>query len=302
MTMPIISGKRFLRRAIAAASYAILLLALPAARAATYAGGGIVLKVDPVHHSMVVSCRDIPGFMDAMIMPLNVRDPKQLTDLRPGAIIDFTLVVNKEDSYAENIIITSYDSAEREPAKAKRLQTFEELLASKDSPPMLSAGDAVPTFTLTDQQNRSVSLSQFAGKVIALNFIYTRCALPEYCYRMTNHFGNLQKRFKPRLGKDLVLLTVTFDPVHDRPETLAEYAKTWKADPENWRFLTGDADQVERVCTLFGVSYFPEEGLLTHSLHTAVIDRKQRLVSNLEGNQFTAQQLGDLLDSVMNSP
>jgi protein SCO1/2 len=294
-------GTHLIRRVFQALSLIVLALT-SGALGAEYNTGGIVLKVDLTHHAMLVSCREIPGFMDEMVMPINVRDSKVLESLRPGAMIDFRLVVNKEDSHADNITIRGYDSAEREPAKARRLQTFEELLAAKDTPKMLASGEAVPPFTLIDQENRPVSLLQFAGKVIALNFIYTRCALPDYCYRMSNHFGNLQKRFKSRMGKDLVLLTVTFDPVHDRPETLAQYAATWKADPENWRFLTGSPTDVEHVCDLFGVSFFPEEGLLTHSLHTAVIDRAGKLVTNLEGNEFTAQQLGDLVETVMQGP
>lgn len=42
--------------------------------------------------------------------------------------------------------------------------------------------------------------------------------------------------------------------------------------------------------------------LLTHSLHTIVIDREGRLAANLEGNQFSPKQLGDLVQTVMNRP
>ena len=83
----------------------------------------------------------------------------------------------------------------------------------------------MPDFTLTDQARSRVTLSQFRGKVVAINFIYTSCALPQFCYRMANHFGVLQKRFQERIGRDLVLLTVTFDPARDTPERLAEYAQ-----------------------------------------------------------------------------
>ena len=34
---------------------------------------------------------------------------------------------------------------------------------------------------------------------------------------------------------------------------------------------------------------------MNHSLHTAVIDRAGTLVANIEGNQFTSDQLGDLV-------
>jgi protein SCO1/2 len=50
---------------------------------------------------------------------------------------------------------------------------------------------------------------------------------------------------------------------------------------------------------MFGVNFWPDEGLLTHSLHTAVIDRDGKLVANLEGNQFTAVQLGDLVEATL---
>ena len=47
------------------------------------------------------------------------------------------------------------------------------------------------------------------------------------------------------------------------------------------------------------MNFWRGEGLLTHSLHTVVIDRSGRLAANLEGNQFTVQQLGDMVERVM---
>jgi len=218
-------------------------------------------------------------------------------------VVEFTLVVNQKSSYVEDVRVRSFDSTEREPVDARRLKLLEGLIDPKSVPSTaLAAGQPVPNFALTDQNQRRISLHQLTGKVVAMNFVYTRCALPEYCYRLSNNFGRLQKRFKERMGRDLVLLTVTFDPVHDHPEILANYAKTWKADPESWHFLTGSVPDVERVCNLFGVGFWPDEAQLTHSLHTAVIDRQGKLVANLEGNQFTAEQLGDLVETVIRRP
>jgi len=117
----------------------------------------------------------------------------------------------------------------------------------------------------------------------------------------SNNFAAIQKQYQKHLGKDLELITITFDPVHDQPGVLRDYAKTWKADPATWHFLTGPVGDVERVCDLFGVNYVPDEGLFVHSLHTAVIDREGKLAVNLEGNEFTAQQFADLVGSVLNS-
>ncbi len=104
---------------------------------------------------------------------------------------------------------------------------------------------------------------------------------------------------KRGLVRDLVLLTVTFDPVHDTPEVLAKYSEQWKANPAAWHFLTGSEADVQRVCRMFGVQAFPNEGLMDHSLHTVLIDRQGKLAANLEGNRFTASQLGDLTEGIL---
>lgn len=259
----------------------------------------MVLKVDQPHKTVLVSCDNIPGFMEAMAMPFDVHDAKELDGLSPGKMVSFTLVVDGSNSYVEHVQVRPYETTEQDPLTARRLKLLNRINNPNAPSKMLAIGQTVPDFTLIDQAHHRVSLSRYAGKVVALNFIYTSCALPNFCYRIANNFGVLQRRFKEQLGRDLVLLTVTFDPQRDHPEQLAHYAQNWKADPNTWHFLTGDVPEVERVTSIFGMDYFPEEGLMNHSLHTAIIDRHGKLVANIEGNQFTAEQLADLVNSVM---
>ncbi len=261
-----------------------------------YAVSGMILSLDRPHQSVLVSHGSIPGYMDAMTMSFQVRTAKDLAPLRPGDAIAFTLVVDRKSSWAENVRVVEFDSTERDPVQANRLQLLASLM-EKSAALALAPGDPVPDFTLTDQTNHAVRFSAFAGKVVVLNFIYTRCPLPDYCFRLSNNFGQLQKRFAST--RDVVLLTVTFDPANDGPEVLARYGQIWKADPEMWHFLTGPAADIQHLCALFGVGYWPDEGLYTHSLHTVVIDRQGRLVANLEGNRYAARQLGDLVETVL---
>lgn len=263
-----------------------------------YSATGMVMSVDRAHRSFVVSCKEIPDFMSAMTMPLVVHQSKDLDGLTPGTVVEFTLVVDRNSSYAKNIQIHRYESAEQDPWRARQL-TFLSSLGNGNSPKLLAIGQKVPDFTLIDQERRTISLSQFAGKVVALNFIYTSCALPNFCYRIANNFGVVQRHFKDQMGRNLVLLTVTFDPQRDQPEVLAKYAQQWKADPKTWHFLTGAVPDVQKVTDMFGMEFFPDEGLMYHSLHTAVIDRSGKLVANIEGNQFTAEQLSDLIQTVL---
>jgi protein SCO1/2 len=264
-----------------------------------YPVSGLVLSLDQPHQSVLVSHGSIPGYMDAMTMAFRIRAAKDLTGLHTGDTVAFTLVVDRGSSWAEGIRVVPFDSAERDPVQASRLNLLNSLI-EKNAAVALAAGDPVPDFTLTDQTNHPVTFSAFAGKVVALNFVYTRCPLPDYCFRLSNNFGQLRRRFGA--NRDLILLTITFDPVNDQPDVLARYAQIWKADPQFWHFLTGPTAQIQRLCALFGVGYWPDEGLYTHALHTAVIDRQGRLAANLEGNRFTAQQLADLVETVLKRP
>ena len=276
----------------------MLVCAVPAAaQSGRHAVRGMVLSVDSAKRSVVVSHDSIPGVMPAMTMPFEVRNARELNGLVAGAIVSFTLVISKESSHIEGVRIVKYESVEQDPLTARRLRLLQEITQQKSTP--VPIGQLVPDFTLTDQSNGRVSLSQFRGKVVALNFIYTSCVLPQFCYRLANHFSVVQRRFKERMGRDLVLLTVTFDPARDTPERMAEYARQWNADRAVWRFLTGSNAEVGRVCGLFGVDFFPEEGLISHSTRTVVIDRNGVLAANIEGNQFTAAQLGDLVQVVL---
>jgi protein SCO1 len=279
----------------------LLTLAPRAVLAKRYDASGMVLRVDSIHHSLEISCRAVPGYMDAMVMTFPVRDSKELEGLKPGTSIDFTLDVEKDVAYVENIRVHAYENPAQEPMASRQLQILEEATARR-SVPVLQVGQGVPDFALIDQNNRSVEFSKFAGKVVAITFIYTRCPLPNFCFRMSNNFGVLQKRFAAQMGKDLVLLSITFDPDHDRPAVLADYARSWTKPQSGWYFLTGPTPDVQKICWSFGMNFWQDEGLLTHSLRTIVVDRQGRIAASLNGNDYTAKQLGDLVESVMNRP
>lgn len=292
-------GARHLARA-AAVILVVLTIhrGVSAQKGEQHAMRGMVMKVAPSHKSFIVSHDSVPGVMDAMMMSFDVRTPKDLDGIRPGMTVTFTLVIDNGSVYAEQVRVSHYEAVEQDPLAARRLTLLQRMTGGSPVTP-LAIGQAVPDFTLTDQARHAVTLSALRGKVVAINFIYTSCALPQFCFRLANHFGVVQRRFKDRMGADLILLTVTFDPVRDQPEQLAEYAKQWNAKPDTWHFLTGTVPDIQRVCGLFGVDFFPDEGLMNHSSHTALIDRQGRLVANIEGNEFTAGQLGDLVQTTL---
>jgi len=287
-----------MRRALLA-----LALLVPAALAAEageqHTVQGILLKVDPSGRTIEVSCDAIPGYMDAMVMTFAVRDSEDLNNVRLGGTVRFTMVMQGNEEYAEHLQAVSVQNHESEPTDASRLTYLHHAMDHTAAQKIIPLGEQVPNFTLTDQSNRATQLDDFRGMVVVLSFAYSRCPNPNYCFRLTNNLAQLNRRFRTATGRSLILLTIVIEPDHDQGEELARFANTWKADWASWRFLTGPVADIHAVASRFGMDFWNYEGFLTHSFHTVVIDREGRLAANLEGNQFTAEQLGDLVKTVL---
>jgi len=267
-----------------------------------HAATGIVLKLNVDRRSVDVSCDEIPGYMSAMSMSFKLRDAKSTSILMAGSKIAFTITEQGKALYADNIHAAPSAVFEPEPMNASGLGALHKALNPSIAKAALKVGQAVPDFVLTDQSGSEVHLSQFQGKVVALTFGYSRCPNPNYCYGLSNNLAHVQTAFRSRAGRDLVLLTIAIDPENDKGEALARYADSFHADPRVWHFLTGPLPRIKEVSAMFGMDFWSNEGLLTHSMHTVILDRRGEIYANLEGNQFTSRQLTDLVRSTMDRP
>jgi protein SCO1/2 len=258
---------------------------LSCACAKRYTARGMILSADPATQTALVSHRDIPHYMPAMTMKFPVRRTPDLSALYPGAQVEFRLVARKSGSYVENL---------RRIGGGQVIEDQGDRITLPPNPDKVAIGAAMPDFTLLDQFNRTVHLSDFRGKVVAVDFIYTRCPLPDVCPRLSANFARLQARFHEKMNRDLVLVSITVDPQYDTPQILERYGKIWNTK-EGWRLLTGGDAEIEAVAHRFGMNYWPEEGLITHTSETGVISRDGRLTARVDGSSFTPGQLGDLI-------
>src|SRR5205823_472625 len=105
----------------------------------------------------------------------------------------------------------------------------------------------VPEFSLRDQLDRNVQRSRdLDGKVWVANFIFTGCS--EACPRLSQEMSKLQRYVQNRGADGKVrLISFSVDPKRDTPEKLADYGKAFDANPEVWRFLTGDNQAIENA-------------------------------------------------------
>jgi protein SCO1 len=243
-----------------------------AAFARSHSVDGLVVAVNPP--SFTVTHRPIPGYMQAMTMEFGAASNSEVEALRPGMRVRFEL----QDKLARAIKVLPADEKDM-PAPARQ--------------PVV--GQLAPDFKLTDQLGREVTLHSLRGKLVALNFLYTRCPMPEVCPRLAANFATLQRRFGRAIGRDLMLLSITIDPEWDTPQVLAAYAKLWRAREDGWRFLTGSAEAVRHAATDWGLVYWPEEGAIVHTSRTALIGRDGKLLAVVEGSSFRTDQLIELI-------
>lgn len=86
------------------------------------------------------------------------------------------------------------------------------------------------------------------GKTVAITFLFTSCKTS--CPAMTGLFGAVQKKIQEDAHPPVTLLSISVDPITDRPTQLKTVANKFGAKP-GWYFLTGSSPNMARVLAAF---------------------------------------------------
>lgn len=95
----------------------------------------------------------------------------------------------------------------------------------------------ISNFTFTNQLGKTVSADSLKGKILVVDYFFTRC--PNPCPLLTRNMKKMQDAF---LKTDSLVHFISFsvDPARDSVEALKQYADKYKVRHNNWWFLTGD--------------------------------------------------------------
>src|SRR5581483_10910822 len=103
----------------------------------------------------------------------------------------------------------------------------------------------MPDVTLTDQDGKAVHLNALVqDKIAVIDTVFTSCTT--ICPMMGANFTRLQKLLGPRAGSDVLLISISVDPVTDTPERLRAWKEKFHAGP-GWVLLTGSKPDVDSV-------------------------------------------------------
>lgn len=154
-------------------------------------------------------------------------------------------------------------------------------------------GDYGINFAMFNQDAEIVQFDQFKGKWVIMNFIFTRCRMPEMCPAQTARMVKLQRMAKDKGIDNLQQLSVSFDPVYDTPGIFSQYAKVKGADTSTFYFLTGDKAVMMDLLKQYGVIAFDSKNIIDHTVTTLLFDKNGRIVLRRDGTQWNASDFVD---------
>lgn len=110
----------------------------------------------------------------------------------------------------------------------------------------------LPEVVLRDSEDREQALSGLMhNRAVILNFVFTSCST--ICPALSAIMRSTEQQLSDRLGKEVILVSISVDPVNDTPEKLRTYARKIGAGP-HWYWLTGHPVDIEHALRAYGVS------------------------------------------------
>ncbi|MES2827146.1 MAG: SCO family protein [Bacteroidota bacterium] len=137
----------------------------------------------------------------------------------------------------------------------------------------------VNDFSLLNQAGDSVNLATYKGKILVLNLFYTKG--DSYATTFSN---KAIQAFDATYSKNKAVnfVSLSIDPIQDRPEVLLNYANRFSAKPGKWDMLTGDSTQMFKLINngLFVDAHQEFEGSkkkFVYSNLIVLLDMKRRI-------------------------
>ena len=169
----------------------------------------------------------------------------------------------------------------------RRLRAETAALSRRD---YVMVGDYVPHFAMIDQDGRFLQIRSLRGNAFVLNFIFTRCAVPEMCPASSTRMAELQNRASEAGLDKLHFVTITLDPEFDSPGILRQYARGYGIETDNFHLLTNTQQVVDDLLRQFGILTRDEDGTINHTMATLLVDKNGRVSFRKEGASWSVDE------------
>lgn len=143
----------------------------------------------------------------------------------------------------------------------------------------------VQPFSFTNQDGKTVTEKDVAGKVFVAEFFFTHC--DGICPIMNNNMRLVYNQFKN--DSNFLILSHTSDPERDSVMQMKHYADSMKVDTRKWIFLTGRKDSLYKAARISYTIDDPKNNLkniddqFVHSQFWALVDKNGDVRKVFEG-------------------
>lgn len=116
-----------------------------------------------------------------------------------------------------------------------------------------------PDVMLEDSKGRAYTLSEFKDQYVFITFMYTSCTT--VCVDLEWNMSQVYQQIPVEyVGKDIIFLSISFDPKRDTPEILDRYREGFGSDGETWRMArVPQQEQLDELLRKFGVIVIPDD-------------------------------------------
>lgn len=123
----------------------------------------------------------------------------------------------------------------------------------------------VKNLTFTNQLGKQVSLDDLHGKIIVLDFFFTRC--PSICPGLAKSMKRLQDSF---LKNDSIVqfISISIDPDHDSVPQLRKFANRYNINHDTWWMVTGNKKDIYDFAINEIKANIADPGVDTAFIHT----------------------------------
>ena len=147
-------------------------------------------------------------------------------------------------------------------------------------------GSSAPNFTLQDQNGKSISMSDFKGKAVVLQFIDPECT--DICPIVSQEVLDANKLLKDKSAQ-VEYIGVNVNQYHASRDDILQYSKEHRLQTlSNWHFVTGNTDQLQKIWKNYGIDVVPTPtGDVQHSSFIYFIDPqgKERYIANPDNSK-----------------
>jgi protein SCO1/2 len=143
----------------------------------------------------------------------------------------------------------------------------------------------VQPFSFTDQDGKTITNKDVAGKVYVAEYFFTTCK--GICPKLNTNLKAVYEKYKNTKG--FLILSHSVDPQTDSVGRLKKYADSLGVDSKSWIFLTGNKDSLyhaARVSYLLDDpknSYSPIDEQFIHTQFFAVVDKSGEVRKIVDG-------------------